>query len=101
VSISKLHEDIEAVCPIHGVSVGDPTDKQTWTIHFKDEATGQEQTDAQAVVDGFDWDGEQTKLDNIAKHKKKAALKQAKTEATDESDTDAANAIQAEIDALG
>jgi len=97
---TKLYEAIAAVAPIDGVAIGDPTDKQTWRIDFKDEATAQEQTDGQAALDAFDLSAEQTKLDNVEKFKQKAALQQAKDAATTDGDTDAATALQAEIDAL-
>ncbi len=51
---SKLNAAIEAVCPIHGVSIGRKDDKATWRIDFKDEATAQQRADAQAVVEAFD-----------------------------------------------
>jgi len=52
--LNKLHNAITAVCPIHGVSIGDETDKTTWTISFKDEATDEEKTAAQAIIDAVD-----------------------------------------------
>ena len=51
---AKLDQAIKAVCPIDGVSIGRKDDKLTWRIDFKPEATAQQLTNAQAVVDAFD-----------------------------------------------
>ena len=50
----KLHNDVVAVCPLTGISLGDETDKSTWRVNFKPEATDQQKADAQAVIDAFD-----------------------------------------------
>ena len=52
--LNKLHNAIAAVCPIHGVSIGDTSDKTTWSISFKDEAADDEKIAAQAVIDTAD-----------------------------------------------
>ena len=52
--IHLLDQQIKAVCPTHGVSVGRKEDKSTWRIDFKDEATQAEKDAAQLVVDNFD-----------------------------------------------
>jgi hypothetical protein len=44
-NISKLHKWVSAVCPIDGVSVGDDSDRSTWSVQYAEEAT-QEQKDA-------------------------------------------------------
>ncbi len=49
--LARLHESIEAVCPIHGVSGSQGNIR----IDYKPEATAQQQTDAQAVLAAFDW----------------------------------------------
>lgn len=49
-----LHSEVEKVAPIDSISVGNPDDKQTWTITFKPEATAKQRSDAQLVLDGFD-----------------------------------------------
>lgn len=54
-AIIKLDAAIKAVCPITGVSIGDPEDKATWRIDFLPEASTEQQADAQAVVDAFAW----------------------------------------------
>lgn len=54
-SLIPLHNAIEAVAPIFGVSVptfGDPT---TVRIDFKDEATDDQKTSAQNILNSFDW----------------------------------------------
>ena len=53
-NLLKLHDAVAAVCPIHGVSVGDGENKTTWIISFKDEATNEEKAAAQAVIDAAD-----------------------------------------------
>jgi hypothetical protein len=50
-----LHDQIQAVCPIDGVSVGRENDKLTWRIDFKPEATAPQRANAQAVVAAFDF----------------------------------------------
>jgi len=52
--LNKLHNAIEAVCPLHGISIRDASDKTTWSISFKDEATAEERAAAQAVIDAAD-----------------------------------------------
>ena len=49
-NLVKLHDAIAAVCPIVGVSIGDPGDKTTWRIDFDAEATDAQKAAAQAVV---------------------------------------------------
>lgn len=44
---------VRAVCPIHGVSVGDVAHRSTWRIDFKDEATAEQRAEAQAVLVAF------------------------------------------------
>jgi hypothetical protein len=50
----SLHEAISAVCPIDGVSMGDPKDKSTWRIDYATNATGKQKAAAAAVIAGFD-----------------------------------------------
>jgi hypothetical protein len=45
-----LHTKIAAVCPIDGVSVGDPLDRSTWRIDFDPAATPQQIAAAQALI---------------------------------------------------
>lgn len=50
---NRLTVAIKAVCPIHGVSIYDRTDKATWRIDFKDEATQPERDAAAAQMAAF------------------------------------------------
>lgn len=52
--IQQLHEQISAVCPVAGVSIGRIDDKATWRIDFADAATTQQRASAAAVVSAFD-----------------------------------------------
>lgn len=49
-----LTEQILAVCPIAGVSIGQIGDKSTWRVDYTPEATAQQRTDAAAIVAAFD-----------------------------------------------
>ncbi len=51
--IQKLDEAIRGVCPINHISIEDEDDLSTVNINFKDEATAQQKSDAQAVVEAF------------------------------------------------
>ena len=53
IQLQPLHNAIAAVCPIHGVSIGQVENKQSWVISFKTEATAQQRAAAQVVIDGF------------------------------------------------
>lgn len=55
---SRLDATIKAVCPIHGASVRFFTNSgPVVRIDFRPEATDEQRTAAQAVVDSFDWSG--------------------------------------------
>lgn len=71
-NLSKLHSAIAAVCPIHGVSVGDVNDKNTWVVSFKDEATSEQKAAAQSVINNMD-------TINLSKAEKLTALETAAT----------------------
>ena len=45
-----LHAKIAAVCPIDGVSIGDPADPKTWRIDFSVSATPAQMAAAQAAL---------------------------------------------------
>jgi hypothetical protein len=51
----RLHEEVAAVCPITGVSIGTLGVSASVIIDFALAATGPQQTAAQNVVDAFDW----------------------------------------------
>lgn len=53
-SLSVLHEQIAAVCPIDGVSIWRWDNRDSWRIDFKEAATDAEKAAARAVVAGFD-----------------------------------------------
>ena len=53
--VLALHAAIAAVCPILGVSVGDPTDHTAWRIDFDPAATDAQRQAAQQLVAG--WTG--------------------------------------------
>lgn len=53
-NLQAIHSAVSAVCPIHGVSIVSVEDKQTWSVHFKGEATVQQKAAAQSVIDSFD-----------------------------------------------
>lgn len=50
----KLHDQISAVCPIEGLSIGSFDEKKTWAVKFDAMATAQQRAAAQAVIDSFD-----------------------------------------------
>lgn len=52
----RLHEAVEAVAPIDGVSIGDPKDKKTWRADFKPTATEDQKYAAKKVIKEFDAD---------------------------------------------
>jgi hypothetical protein len=52
---TRLHEEVEAVCPIIGVVVPTEGNSATVTIQFAASATGAQKTAAQNVVNTFDW----------------------------------------------
>jgi hypothetical protein len=47
----EVHREIEAVCPIHGVSIGKWDDPASWRIHFAPEATEEQKRLARQVID--------------------------------------------------
>lgn len=51
---TMLHEAVAAVCPIEGVSIGDPDDKNTWSITYSPGATQAQKDAADAVLAAFD-----------------------------------------------
>jgi chitodextrinase len=47
-------EAVRAVCPIHGISFVSISDKATWRIDFKEEATEGQKAAAQSALEAFD-----------------------------------------------
>lgn len=54
IDITSLHDQIAAVAPIEGVSIGRANDKATWRVDFAKDATLSQQKAAQAVIAAFD-----------------------------------------------
>lgn len=52
----RLHDAVEKVAPIDGVSLESKRDKSTWRIDFKKEATQKQKDAAQKVIDEFEID---------------------------------------------
>jgi hypothetical protein len=50
----RVHEAIEKVCPIDGVSLKNEKDKKSWRIDFKKEATPAEKQAARQTLNNFD-----------------------------------------------
>jgi hypothetical protein len=89
--IQQLHEQVSAVCPIAGISIGRLDDKATWRIDFVDAATPQQRAAAAAIVSGFD----------VAAAQQQDALRDQRrvTDAQELQDARLDNAITALIDA--
>jgi len=47
----ELHQRIALVCPINGVSIGNVSDRSTWTFNANDSATEEQKVAAQAILD--------------------------------------------------
>ena len=55
VYLFDLSATLSAVSPkVGGVSVGDPADKQTWTVDWSSEPTAQEEADVAAAIAAYD-----------------------------------------------
>lgn len=52
---TAVHAAVQKVCPIVGVSIGDPDDKRTWQASFAPEATAEERQSAEHVISDFDF----------------------------------------------
>lgn len=53
-NLAVLHDAINKICPIDGVSIGRIDDKKTWRVDFKSEVTKQQQKDVEAIIASFD-----------------------------------------------
>ena len=71
--LDALHAAIEAVAPIDGVSVGSRSDKGTWRVSFKHEATDDQKAAAASVVAAFDINAP-TARNVIAERERRLAL---------------------------
>lgn len=52
--VSRLNAAVCAVCPIHGVAIGDENDRSTWRVDFDDAASSEQRSVALRVVATFD-----------------------------------------------
>lgn len=52
-NIISLHNAIEAVCPIHGVSIGKDDDRLSWRIDFSATATDAQKIAAEQILEAF------------------------------------------------
>ena len=48
-NMSELHSQIAAICPIDGISIGDESDRSTWRIDFRPEATPEQRLAAEEL----------------------------------------------------
>lgn len=53
--VQALHNAIQAVCPITGVSIGNPANKATWGFNPTAAATAPQRTAAQNALNAFDF----------------------------------------------
>lgn len=72
----RLEEAIKAVCPIHGVHIGDPANKATWSFS-PNGATAQEISDGNAAIVAFDNSGSAQSTWDAAKFTTEMAAKRA------------------------
>jgi len=54
-AISVLTEQLQAVAPIAGVSIGGPADRTTWRIDYATAPTDPQRLAAEAILAGFDF----------------------------------------------
>ena len=94
---AKVKEAVALVCPITGVSIGRSDDKETWKIHFAEDATAQQRADAQAAVEDFDL---QSWMDAEAAAISRAAIDDAECAAAKQDNQERAflNMTPAELD---
>lgn len=65
--LARLTESVLAVCPIYGVQRTDPV-----TVDFATEATQEQRSAAQAVVDAFDWSSQAQAAWELEKRRQEA-----------------------------
>jgi hypothetical protein len=51
----RLHLAINAIVPIVGVSVGNPTDKTTWTVTYAQEPSEEQKSQVRSVIEAFEF----------------------------------------------
>ena len=97
----QLHNQLFAAgIPVRGVSIGVVSDKKTWRIDYKPEATAAQKQAAAQAVKSFDWDAAGQQQVRREKYERISHLKTIKAEAMAAGDNDVADEIQKEIDAL-
>lgn len=52
--MNRLHQEVEALAPIYGLSVGTPSDPKTWRIDFKPEANDAQRSAVMAFISKAD-----------------------------------------------
>lgn len=52
-NIEKLHNDINSITPIVGVSIGREDDKSTWKVHFPDHPTPEQLSIVENAIANF------------------------------------------------
>jgi hypothetical protein len=56
-----LDQAIKKICPIHGISFGNLNDKDTWKIHYEENATPEQKDKAEQIINTFVWNDEMEK----------------------------------------
>jgi thiamine kinase-like enzyme len=74
-----LDQAIKKICPIQGISFGSLEDKKSWTIHFDESATIDEQQAAIQFMENFVWSddlaAQETKAERDEKYKDDLSIK--------------------------
>lgn len=60
--VNDLHEQLAAICPIHGISIGDENDKGTWLIDFQPQATAPQRAAAIQLLAQFNIQSAQQQI---------------------------------------
>src|ERR1043166_2496208 len=104
---TRLHQDVSALAPIAGVSVGDPADPKTWRVDFKPEATDAQRSAVLAFVSKADpaqWtvsEGVQIALARVEAQVRADACAKLLESSPDDPDLKAAAvSLQARVDAV-
>ena len=78
-ALQSLHEQVAAVAPIHGVS-------RSGRIDFLPDASAEQRTAAQAVVDAFDWSDAAERARQDGRKPERATLRQQAAQAIEDLD---------------
>ena len=60
-----LHDEINKIVPIDGVSIGLEDDRSTWTCHFKAEPTQEQLDKVASIIDNIKFISNEEHLENI------------------------------------